>query len=267
MVNGKKVCDGDAVPTFGLTQCQPNPLDQQSSATEESDGEKADEKSPSSARVQLSPDLIDEAAAAQIEEPLSVKDTKGEGINDHRQDHVEDPRLNKGEVVNQSMSSMENKEDGYISSAGSISTEQELGLLLKYTQMDGGPGGESTVPVQKATPSFREKMQEQVHVPRVETATLSDSRDDETVCWDEQIAEGTPGREKSEPMFTSPRFDTQDQRNDVHVNWHFSAGPGLVEEVHCPLWPLPPMSYYPVLEPRGPLEGADQNVVPCDICE
>lgn len=256
MVHGKKVCDGDAVPTFSLNQCQPTPLDQQSSATEESDSEKVEEGSPSSVAV-----------TTWIEEPPSVKDTEKEDRSDHQQDNVEDPRQNKGELVCRNMSSIENKEDGYISSAGSINTEQELRLLLKYMQMDGTTGGESTVTVQKATTSLGEKMQEQVHVPRVVKATLADSRHGETVCWDEQMvvpdAEKTPVGERSESMFISPRFDTQDRQNNVQLNWHFSAGPGLIEEVRCPLSPLPPMSYYPVLEPEGPIEGADQNVVLC----
>lgn len=129
--------------------------------------------------------------------------------------------------------------------------------------MDGGTGGESTVTVQKASTSLGEEMQEQVHVPRVVKATLANASDDETVCWDEQIvvpdAEETAVGERSE--FTSSRFGAQGQRNDTQVNWHFPAGPGLIEEVRCPLWPLPPMSYYPVLEPRRPFEGADQNVI------
>lgn len=262
-MNGKKVFDGDAVPT----QFQPTPLDQQSCATEGLDNEKADDESPSSAIELSSPDLIDEAVASWIDEPPLVKDTEGEGRSDHQQEHVEDPRQKKG-----NMSSIENNKDsGYISSAGSINTEQELGLLLKYTQMEGGTRGESTVTVQKAITSLVEKMEEQVHFPRVVKPTLADARDDETVCWDEQIvvpdAEETPVAERSEQVLISPQFDTQGQRNDVQVNWHFSAGPGLIEEVRCPLWHLPPMSYYPVLEPRGPFEGADKNVAPVEICE
>lgn len=266
------MCDGYAVPTFGLAQCQPTPLDQQSSAAEELDGEKPDEGSPSPAKEQPSGDLIDVAVAAWIEEHPSVKDTEGEGRSDHRQDHdVEDPRQNKGELVDRNVSSMENnKEDGGIFSAGDISTEQELALLWKCMQMDGGSGGESTVTVQRATTSLGEKMQEQVHVPpRVFKATLADARGDKMVYWDEQLvvpdAEETPVGERSEPVVASPRFDSQDRRNDVQVNWHFSAGPGLTKEVRCPLWPLPPTSYYPVLEPRGPFEGVDQNVAPGGI--
>lgn len=256
------MCDGDAVPTFGLTQCPLNPLDRQSSATEESDGEKAEEENPSSAKEKPGADLIDQAAAAAQIEPISVKDTEAEGRNDDQQDHVKDPRQNKGELIDQNMSSIASQEDGCFSSAGSINTEQELRLLVRYLQTDEGTGEESTVTVQKTTASFGVKMQEQVNVPPVVEATLGDSRAEETVCWDEQVvvpdAEETAVGERSEPT---------DQWNNNQVNWHFSAGPGLMEEVSCPLWPLPPMSYYPVLDPRGPLEGADQNIVPGEICD
>lgn len=247
MVNGKNAYDGDPLPT--LTQWKPTSLDQQSSGTEESGGKKADKVSPSSAKEQPSADPID--SDARIEEPPSWKDIKVEG-GCYQQDQVEDTRQNKGESVDQSMSIMENKkEDVYISSAGGINAEQELRLLLKHMQMDGRTRGES----------LGEKVQEQVHVPREVKETLADARDGEMVCWDEQIvvcgAKQTSSGERSEPTFIYKRFDTQGQQNNVQVNWHFCTGPGLTEEVRCPLWQLPPMSYYPVLEPTGPFQGAD----------
>lgn len=274
MVNGKKVWNGDAVPTLNITQCQTSPLDQQSSATEESDGEKEDEESPTSAKEQPGADLIDEAVAVRIEEPPSVEDCKGESRNDHQPDNLEDPRHDEEELDGRNMSSMKhNIEDGCVASAGGITSEQELSLLLKCFQMDGRRGGESSVTLQKAetTASLGEKMQEQVDVPRVVKSTLADATGDETVCWDEQIvepvAEEMPEGDMSEPMFTYPRFGIQAQQNDTQVNWQFPAGPGLIEEVRCPRWTLPLMSYYPVLESRAPFEGADQNVVTGEIWE
>lgn len=274
MVNGKKVWDGGALPTLKITPCQTTPLDRQSSATEESDGEKEDEESPTSAKEQPGADVIDEAVAVRIEEPPSVEDCKGESRNDHQQDNLEDPRHDQEELDGRNMTSMKHKiEDGCVASAGGINTEQELGLLLKCMRMDGRSGGESSVTLQKAetTASLGEKMQEQVDVPRVAKWTLADATGDETVCWDEQIvepvAEEMPEGEMSEPMFIYPRFGIQAQQNDTQVNWHFPAGPGLIEEVRCPRWTFPLMSYYPVLESRAPFEGADQNVVTGEICE
>lgn len=250
MVNGKKACDGDVLPTLGLTQCQPSPLEQQGCEKEESGGKKADKVSPILAQEQLSADLTD--SAARIEDPLSREDIEMEGGCYHQQDHVEDARQNKGELVDRSMSSTESKkEDVYISLASDISTEQELRLLLKHMGMDGRTKGES----------LGEKVQQkQAHVPRGVKETLANPSYNETVCWDERVvvpdAKEKALGEGSEPTFTYPGFENQGQRNDVQVNWHFSTGPGLMEGVRCPLWQPPPMSYYPVLEPRGPFQGA-----------
>lgn len=271
MVNGKKVWDGGAVPNLDFTQC---PLDQQSSATEESDGENEDEESPTSAIEQPRTDLILEDVAARIQEPPSVKDNEGESRSDHQQDNLEDPRHDEEELGGRNMSSMkDNTEEVCVASAGGISTEQELGLLLKCMQMDGRSGGESTFTAQRAetTAILKETTQEQVDVPRAGKPTLANTKGDETVCWDEQIvepvAEEMPAGEMSEPRFIYPRFDILAQQNDTRVKWHFPAGPGLIEEVRCPLWTLPPMSYYPVLEPRAPFKGADQNIVTGEVCE
>lgn len=272
MVNGKKVLDGGAVPTLNSTQCQTTPLDQQSSATVPPSHY---EEGPTPAKERPGADLIDEAVAGKVEEPPSVRENKGESSSDHQQDGAEDPRHDEEELEGRNMSSTKhNIEDGCVASAGGMSTEQELGLLLKCMQVDRPSARESTFTVQRAVTTARleETMQEQVDVPRVVRSTLADARGDETVCWDEQIVEAVvagemPVGEMSKPTLIYPRFGAQARQNDTPADWHFPAGPGPIGEVRCPLWTPPPMSYYPVLEPRAPFKGADQNVVTGETCE
>lgn len=214
------------------------------------------EKSGGKKAHKVSPSSEESSAGPMIGKPSSKKDVEYEGGSFHRQGNDESARQNKEERVDKNMSSMENKRDGgYVFPAGGINTEQELGLLLKYLQMDGGTREESTITVHRT--SLAERIQEQVHVPRGVEETLDGAEHDKTVCWDEQIAVPDAKETPLGEMSSYPPFKSQGQRNDVQVNWHFPTGPGLMDEVPCPLWPPPLMSYYPVLETRGPIKGAD----------
>lgn len=279
MVNGTVVCDGGPLSTLTFTQTQTTMSDQQispgSGAKEEkkeSAPEKEDGERPNADKEQLITVLLDEAVSKGNDEPPAVKDKEVEIRNRHQQDNLEDSKHDNGEIVCPNVSYINhNKEDECIPSKGDINPEQVPGAQLKCMLMEGKIG-DSTCNVQKTTmnTSLGEKMQEQTQRAHVEkSTTLAYSTAEEAVCWDEYmapVADEMPEGERSEQIFTSLLSDVQthlmlSSQHDTQMTWHFPAGPGLSEEVQCPLWPLPAMSYYPASEPTVPFEGEDQNFV------
>lgn len=273
------VCDGGALSALTFTQSQTTMSDQQispgSGAKEEkkeSSPEKEDGERPNTDKEQLITVLLDEAVSKGSDEPPAAKDKEVEIRNRHQQDNLEDSKHDDGEIVCHNVSYINhNKEDECIPLKGDINPDQVPGAQLKCMLMEGKTG-ESTCNVQKTImdTSLGEKMQEQTQRPHVEkSATLANSTAEETVCWDEYmapVADEMPEGERSEQIFTSLLSDVQthlmlSSQHDTQMTWHFPAGPGLSDEVQCPLWPLPAMSYYPVSEPTVPFEGEDQNFV------
>ncbi|KAK2826155.1 hypothetical protein Q5P01_020369 [Channa striata] len=96
-----------------------------------------------------------------------------------------------------------------------------------------------------------------------ESLTLAESISQMSECWDEYAFptadEMHSGTSSSDLVFASPLYKTQacldlHGQHDEQAGWHFSVGPGLAEEVHCPLWQFPPVSYYPPVEQLLPFE-------------
>lgn len=278
MVNGTAVCDGGALSTLTFTQSQTTLSDQQISSgcgakekKKESAPEKEDGERPNADKEQLITVLLDEAVSKGSDEPPAAKDEEVEIRNRHQQDNLEGPERDDGEIVCHTVSYMNhNKKDECIPLKGDINPEQVPWPQLKFLLMEGKTG-ESTCNVQKTitNTSLGEMMQEQVHQPHVEKSTLAKPTVEKTVCWDEYmppVADEMPEGERSDQIFASLLSDVQthlmlSSQHDTQMTWHFPAGPGLSEEVQCPLWPLPAMSYYPVSEPTVPFEGEDQNFV------
>lgn len=272
------MCDGGALSTLTFTQSQTTLSNQQISPgsgskekKKESAAEKEDGGRPNADKEQLTTVLLDEAVSQGSDEPPAVKDKEVEIRNRHQQDNLEDPKHDDGEIVCQTVSYMTHKKkDECIPLKGDINPEQVLGPQLKFLLMQDETG-ESTCNVQKTitNTSLGETMQEQVHWPHVEKSTLAKPTVEKTVCWDEYmspVADEMPEGESSERIFASILSDVQthlmlSSQHDTQMTWHFPAGPGLSEEMQCPLWPLPAMSYYPASEPTVPFEGEDQKFV------
>nr|XP_061798250.1 protein angel homolog 1-like [Nerophis lumbriciformis] len=74
----------------------------------------------------------------------------------------------------------------------------------------------------------------------------------ETEFWDDYnvMLNGVASSNRKQ---TSPLSVAQTGR-DTECGWHFPAGPGLVDEIHCPHWRFPAMSYYPSEEQMRPLD-------------
>ncbi|XP_042244634.1 protein angel homolog 1 isoform X1 [Thunnus maccoyii] len=108
--------------------------------------------------------------------------------------------------------------------------------------------------VQETTPLVQEQIQipgAEEFVPEAETVVKV------TECWDEYLADND-GAPSSDLVFTSLLANTENLtfsgQHDTQTGWHFPAGPGLADEVQCPLWQFPAVSYYPPAELTMPFE-------------
>lgn len=76
----------------------------------------------------------------------------------------------------------------------------------------------------------------------------------QTECLDEYADVMLTGGTNSTPMQTSLLSRAENQCK-TPSGWHFPAGPGGREEIFCPRWQFPTLSYYPSLEQTTPFEG------------
>lgn len=283
--NGTAVWDGGAVTTRRFTPAQTTLLDQWLSPKGETkermkelSPEKEDDMRPDADKEQLIAVLHyetkNEAASKISEVQPAVKEKEAETRNEPQQDNVEDPEHDDGEIIHSEVFNVKQNAD----------PEQELRAQLECLLMEDSTR-ESAYPVQKTikTPSLEDSatpaelciqettgpIQEQIQTPRVEESTTPTKTTAEvTECWDEYVAataDEMHGGESSKLIFASLLSNTQthltlSRQHDTQSDWHFPTGPGLREEVQCPLWPFPEMSYYPPIEPTVPFEGEDQNL-------
>ncbi|XP_070836203.1 protein angel homolog 1 [Chaetodon trifascialis] len=275
VVNGRAMWDGGAVTTRTFTQSQTALLDQCLSPSSgmkgerkermtEASPEKEDDRRQDSDKEQLMAvqheDRRNEAALKRSEVQPAVNDNKAEARSGPQQDKVDARKQEEGEItVHHEVSRMkENTEDGPILPAEDINPEQELVAQLECLQRDEEsvtPAErriqDTTGPVQIQIPSVKESV-----TPAKTTAATA------AECWDEYVlaaAGDMHGGESSHLVFASLPSNTHTHptlsgKHDTQTGWHFPAGPGLAEEVQCPLWQFPPVSYYPPTEPTVPFE-------------
>ncbi|GAA6213682.1 protein angel homolog 1 [Lates japonicus] len=275
VVNGTAVWDGGAVTTRRFTQSQTTLLDQWLSP---SSGTKGETKERMKEQI---PEKDDPRTHTDKEQLVAVLRDETENkavkiIREMQQDKVEVPPQEDIHVV---LLREQNTEDAIISPTEDTSPVQALGAQLKCLQTDDSTQ-ETACPVQQqvqihtmeesVTPtedSIQEatcSVQKQIQIPSVEEPVPSfETVDKVTECWDEYVApvadEMHGGASSSELVFTSLLSNTQthlnfNEQHDTQTGWHFPAGPGLSEEVQCPLWQFPAVSYYPTIEPTVPFE-------------
>ncbi|XP_019742716.1 protein angel homolog 1 isoform X2 [Hippocampus comes] len=75
----------------------------------------------------------------------------------------------------------------------------------------------------------------------------------QTEYWDEYADVMLTGGTNSTPMQTS-LLSCPENQCKTPSGWHFPAGPGGREEIFCPRWQFPTLSYYPSLEQTTPFE-------------
>ncbi|XP_068436564.1 protein angel homolog 1 isoform X2 [Clinocottus analis] len=178
---------------------------------------------------------------------------EAETSNGLQQDRVEAPKQKVGEItIHEVLHMKQNTEDGIIFQTGDIGPENALGAQLECWPKEGR--------AQKTTSPVQEKIQ----MPSAEESTTPPKTASKvTECWDEYVtlaAEEIHGGE-SNTKLTFPCLPSNTQsclklsrQQDTQASWHFPVGPGLAEEVQCPLWQFPVASYYPPMEPNVPFE-------------
>nr|XP_040055798.1 protein angel homolog 1 isoform X2 [Gasterosteus aculeatus aculeatus] len=218
-------------------------------------------------------------AASTLGEGRSTSTEKeAETRNALQQDKGEAPTQNSGELTihHQALSRMQNTEDVIISPAADIGPEKAVGVQLDCLQPVGDSTLEATSPIKM--PSLEEfsspaeqSVQETTRAVKEQTpmpcadALMAPAKTaaEVTECWDEYVTltadEMVVGESGSELAFPCLFSNTQSPLNlsgkhSTQTGWHFPAGPGLAEEVHCPLWQFPVSSYYPPVEAPGPFE-------------
>lgn len=263
MVNGTAVWDGGAVTTKSFTQSQTTLLDQwfiPSSGTEgetkermkEPSPEKEDNTSHDMDKEQLMTVLHEETmndATVKMDEAQSAVKEREAGLRDQEQrDRVE---ILKQEEIPIHHEVQQSTVDGNIFPAESNSSVQALYAQLKCLQTEDI--------IQESTSS----VQEHIHTQSLKVSETPTSARI-TECWDEYAAHTADdmqdGRSSSEMLFASLFSNAQihpslSGRRSLQAGWHFPVGPGLAEEVQCPLWQFPAVSYYPPVEQMLPFEG------------
>ncbi|XP_041827421.1 protein angel homolog 1 [Melanotaenia boesemani] len=106
--------------------------------------------------------------------------------------------------------------------------------------------------------------EEQLKTPNMkESQTPAKTTSQVSECWDEYVitvANATSdGLGSSETVFASLLANTEnhlklDKQHNRQTGWHFPVGPGLSQEVQCPLWHFPAASYYPQMQSTMPFE-------------
>ncbi|XP_037603061.1 protein angel homolog 1 [Sebastes umbrosus] len=290
VANGSAARDGGAVTTRSFTQSQKPRLDQWVSPSSGTKGEtkermkepspeKEDDTRPDTDKEQLTAVLHEETQNEDASKMSEVKST--ETRNGQQQEKVEAPREEVGDMtIHHEVFHMKpNIEDGSIfPTEEDINLVQALGAQLECLQTEESTQ-ETTSPAQEKIkiPSVEESMtpaesstqetirpvQEQIKMPSVEE-TPAKTPAVVTECWDEYDVALTAdemhgGESSSKLVFSCLLPNTQTHLNlggqhDTQTGWHFPAGPGLAEEVQCPLWQFPAQSYYPPVEPTVPFE-------------
>ncbi|CAI5696773.1 protein angel homolog 1 isoform X3 [Oreochromis niloticus] len=184
-------------------------------------------------------------------------------------ENLQDSKQEDGEIITPHKVLHMDAENGGISPAEEMMPDQALEEQLQClqtedtikdttSQVQKQAIGESGSPAKKSTPEMTSSAEDQIQIPYMEKLETTFEE-----CWDEYIVpaadEPHDGVSVSETVFPSLLSHPQahfklSEQHHAQTSWHFPAGPGLTEEVQCPLITFPSMSYYPPVEPALPLE-------------
>lgn len=173
----------------------------------------------------------------------------------------------EAEIKDEDPSPMQINNEGLSSTV----TSSEKMLSEQFEQLQAKDTRETTCSTQFEIPSLKELLSspkghteeatcsEQTHVKLVQGGAVIPSE-----CWDEYIAETDntcKNSSETHPICLVPPVHSS-KTPDMLLNaphltqpgYHFAVGPGLANEVQCPLWHFPTHSYYPTMENSLPFE-------------
>ncbi|XP_026184756.1 protein angel homolog 1 [Mastacembelus armatus] len=250
VVNGTAAWDGGAVTSKRITQCQKTLLDQwhtPGSRTKGETKERMKKSGPEKENDHTTADMDkkqlmaaahegtkNEAAPKICDGQPAVEEKETAMTNGQQQDSVDTPKHEDGGMIvhHEVLHENNNTEDGNIFPTDDISPEQ---ACRAQTTEDSKHQTVCCVQEQKQIQNMEETV---------------------TVCWDEYAAptadEIHGGASGSNLVFTSLLSNSQttnvSSQHNTQTGWQFPIGPGLAEEVHCPMWTFPAVSYYPPFE-------------------
>uniref|UniRef100_A0A3Q1HCJ9 Angel homolog 1 (Drosophila) n=1 Tax=Acanthochromis polyacanthus TaxID=80966 RepID=A0A3Q1HCJ9_9TELE len=282
-VNGTAVWDGGGVTTNKFTQSETTPLDLWLSPNSDSKGEMEERVKESNSekeditRPDMDKELLmavpkNDAALEMCELESEVEEIKTEKRHGPQQEKVEAPNKQDEEITIHHSVPHWKQENKRISPTEDISPEQTLGEQLKCLQTEENTQESSFLAQDQAQIQSLEESEtttettwsaaEQIQIPN---KNKSHTPAEVTECWDEYVVptadvdETCNGANNSKMIFASllsnARTDFNlSSQNDAQTAWHFPAGPGFAEEVQCPPWNYPAMSYYPSTQSTVPFE-------------
>ncbi|KAK5857303.1 hypothetical protein PBY51_010558 [Eleginops maclovinus] len=251
------VWNGGAITTRSFTQSQNNMLDHwlgpgngTKGQTEAKMKEPSPEQEDDTWRLMavLHGTIKNEAGSKMSEGESAVKEKEAETRNGQIQDAVEAPEQGGGEITvhYEVFNTKQNTEDGSLSPTEDPNQDQASGLHLACLL---------TEDITQETPS---PGQEKLNIPSLEKPMPPA---EVTECWDEYldpVAVGKGGESSLELICSLLLSNTQpskvSRQHGTQAGWHFPAGPGLAEELQCPLWQFPAISYYPPVDSTVPFE-------------
>nr|XP_020485790.1 protein angel homolog 1 [Labrus bergylta] len=287
VVNGKAVWDGGAVKTRRFTQTQTSLLDQWLSSSSGTETEKKErmkepvpeekcDTRPHTDKEELIPVLQNDATSKNSDvQPAERRNGK---VHD---DQEEAPEKETRKIPHEfeEYYVTQHTQEGSVFRTEDITPQQDLCAQLECLKMEeSAPETISSVLEKLEKPSLEDpatsaqtniqeatcQTQEQTQLPTVTELKAPDKTPAEiTEFWDDYLLpaadEMQEGGSSSKLVFASPLFNTQTHlqicnEHDTQTGWHFPAGLGLAEEVQCPLWQFPAVSYYPPLEPTAQFE-------------
>lgn len=277
LINGTALCDGGAVTARTFTVSQTTLFEQHhdpiigmkgemKELVKEPSPEKEDSTMPNTDKEQLISVLYDarntETASKMSEVQPEVEEEEAKTRNGPQQ---AGPCLDSGEIIQHEVFDVkQNAECGCIFPSEHIDLEDKVmtqlkGLLKEDSRMQNAIRirslEESVVPAELSIQQTPGLIPKQTQMPSL---TESVSPAEVTECWDKYGMLPEDSGESSKLLFGS--HSKLSREHDAQPGWHFPAGPGLTQEVHCPLWLFPKMSYYPPAEAPAPFEGEDQNL-------
>lgn len=215
-----------------------------------------------------------EAKMSQVQS--EIKKEEAEMQEAQQQDEVEALKQEDTEI-DHVFYKKQNTEDGTVIAIEDISPEQTLRAQLESLQTEDSiqvtifpvqeksetPSiEESVTPTEPSIQETTSSVQEHIQIPKAEElVTEAETAAEVTECWDEYLVQNVDEMHSGESseLFASLFANTQNLtfsgQHDTQTGWHFPAGPGLADEVTCPLWQFPAVSYYPPAEPTVPFEG------------
>lgn len=191
-----------------------------------------------------------EGLSERNEVQRGVMEKEAEMNDGNQQDTTNTPEhdIQQTTVLFEELQVKQNREEGNVST--------EMGPQERMAHVDQKPAEDVTP---ETVCSLEEQMARQSieeSKPPVEATAV------EVECWDEYKVSNVDatGANSLSFVLASLLSESETLCEDGSLQheptaWHFPAGPGLADELQCPLWQFPTMSYYPPLEQPVPFEG------------